>query len=53
MKLTGVKEELDKWYNEVQKYNIIWNSEMLDTRKEAIDVSIEKANELRNEVLNK
>ena len=53
MELTGVKEELEKWYNEVQKYNISWNYKILDTRKEAIDVSIDKADELRNEALNK
>ena len=33
--------------------DLSWDSKMIDTRKETKDLAIEKANELRNEVLNK
>ena len=48
----GVSQFWVDIYTDLLK-DISWDSEMLDTRKEAIDVAIEKANELRNEVLNK
>ena len=33
--------------------DLSWDSKTIDTRKETKDLAIEKANELRNEVLNK